>query len=74
MLTIPFLYTAYVYPTTKSLMNYNSVILVGILVITTIWWLVHARRNYPGPKLMVELSLDAGTVVDERLPREKKEE
>lgn len=32
-------------------MNYNSVILVGVLVITTAWWFVHARRNYPGPKL-----------------------
>lgn len=32
-------------------MNYNSVILVGVLILTTIWWFVHARRKYPGPKL-----------------------
>ena len=32
-------------------MNYNSVILVGVLLITMMWWLVHARRKYPGPKL-----------------------
>ncbi|MCJ1460893.1 hypothetical protein MMC28_011275 [Mycoblastus sanguinarius] len=41
----------YVYPTTESTMNYNSVILVGVLIITTAWWFAHARRHYPGPKL-----------------------
>ncbi|MCJ1484835.1 hypothetical protein MMC06_005008 [Schaereria dolodes] len=41
----------YVYPTTESTMNYNSVILVGVLVLTTAWWFIHARRNYPGPLL-----------------------
>ena len=42
---------AYVYPTTESTMNYNSVILVGVVLLTTIWWFAWARRNYPGPKL-----------------------
>ena len=32
-------------------MNYNSVILVGVLVLTTAWWFIHAKRKYPGPKL-----------------------
>lgn len=32
-------------------MNYNSVILVGIVVLTTIWWFIHGRSKYPGPKL-----------------------
>lgn len=32
-------------------MNYNSVILVGVLVLTTAWWFINARANYPGPKL-----------------------
>ena len=32
-------------------MNYNSVILVGVVVITTAWWFIHGRRKYPGPKL-----------------------
>lgn len=41
----------YAYPVTVSLMNYNSVILVGVLVITVFWWLVHGIRKYPGPKL-----------------------
>lgn len=43
--------TAYVYPTTESTMNYNSVILVGVLILTTAWWFIHARTKYPGPKL-----------------------
>ncbi|KAK3675002.1 hypothetical protein LTR78_004935 [Recurvomyces mirabilis] len=34
-----------------SLMNWNSVILVGCLLLTTIWWFVHGLRKYPGPKL-----------------------
>lgn len=43
--------TAYVYPTTESTMNYNSVILVGVLILTIAWWFIHARTKYPGPKL-----------------------
>lgn len=33
-------------------MNYNSVILVGVVALTGFWWLVHATRHYPGPKVM----------------------
>ena len=33
-------------------MNYNSVILAGIVLLTTVWWLVHGVRNYPGPKIV----------------------
>lgn len=29
----------------------NSVILVGVIVLTAFWWLVHGMRKYPGPKL-----------------------
>ena len=32
-------------------MNYNSVILVGVAVLTTAWWFIHGSRKYPGPKL-----------------------
>lgn len=32
-------------------MNYNSVILVGVVALTSIWWMVHGIRNYPGPRL-----------------------
>ncbi|MCJ1290662.1 hypothetical protein MMC34_002204 [Xylographa carneopallida] len=42
---------AYSFPPLVATMNYNSVILVGVLVITTAWWFAHARQHYPGPKL-----------------------
>ena len=42
---------AYVYPPTESTMNYNSVILVGVVLLTTAWWFIHGIRKYPGPKL-----------------------
>ncbi|TID24102.1 putative choline transport protein [Venturia nashicola] len=41
----------YAMPVDVPTMNYNSVILVGCLVLTTIWWFIHGLRNYPGPKL-----------------------
>ena len=42
----------YAYPVSPlSLMNWNSVILVGIVVLTVFWWVVHGLRKYPGPKL-----------------------
>jgi len=49
----------YALPTTVALMNYNSVILVGVLFLTTFWWFFHATRNYEGPKLasMLESSV-----------------
>lgn len=33
-------------------MNYNSVILVGVVALSFIWWVLHASRHYPGPKVM----------------------
>jgi hypothetical protein len=33
-------------------MNYNSVILVGIVFLTTVWWIIHGFKHYPGPKLI----------------------
>ncbi|KAF2666826.1 choline transport protein [Microthyrium microscopicum] len=38
-------------PTTTESMNYNSVILVGVLVLTAIWWVIHGMRKYEGPKI-----------------------
>lgn len=46
-------YTAYAYPTDTETMNYNSVILVGVVALSAIWWVLHAIRNYPGPKVMM---------------------
>jgi choline transport protein len=44
--------TAYALPVDASLMNYNCVILAGVLFITAAWWFIHAGKNYPGPKVM----------------------
>ncbi|KAJ7487145.1 choline transport protein [Mycena latifolia] len=41
----------YALPATVPAMNYNSVILVGCVVVTTFWWIVHGRTKYPGPRL-----------------------
>ncbi|KAK7962696.1 uncharacterized protein PG986_003521 [Apiospora aurea] len=43
---------AFAIPTTTETMNYNSVILVGVVALSAIWWFVHATRHYPGPKVM----------------------
>lgn len=42
---------AFIYPADVATMNYNSVILVGVVFLTTIWWFIHGRTKYPGPKL-----------------------
>lgn len=41
----------YALPVAVASMNYNSVILVGVVILATVWWFVHARRKYTGPKL-----------------------
>lgn len=52
MLTTSLRDAAFTIPTTAESMNYNSVILVGVVCFTAAWWLIHARRHYPGPKVM----------------------
>ncbi|OHE91255.1 choline transporter [Colletotrichum orchidophilum] len=42
----------FVLPTTVATMNWSSVILVGTVAITGLWWAVHAVHHYPGPKVM----------------------
>lgn len=36
---------------TKLTMTGNSVIFVGVLVVTGFWWVAHSRSHYSGPKL-----------------------
>ncbi|KAJ9132970.1 Choline transporter [Pleurostoma richardsiae] len=55
-------------PTTADVMNYNSVILVGTVVLTAAWWFIHAIRHYPGPKVMTLYIHDDGSA--ERGPLE----
>lgn len=41
----------YALPTTVASMNYNCVILIGVVFLATVWWFAHATRNYSGPKM-----------------------
>ncbi|EED19525.1 amino acid transporter, putative [Talaromyces stipitatus ATCC 10500] len=47
-------------PTTTASMNYNSVILVGVIALTSIWWMAHGVKHYPGPRL-THLYIHEGT-------------
>lgn len=40
----------YAMPVTADGMNYNSVILVGVIAVTAIWWFIGGKR-YEGPKM-----------------------
>ncbi|KAK1585241.1 choline transporter [Colletotrichum navitas] len=42
----------FVLPVTEATMNWSSVILVGTVAITALWWAFHAAKHYPGPKVM----------------------
>lgn len=39
----------YSMPVTAELMNYSSVITVGLVVVVLLWWVVAARKIYKGP-------------------------
>lgn len=41
----------YALPTTVETMNYNSVILVGVIAIAAVWWFAYAQRHYEQPKV-----------------------
>ncbi|KAI5864828.1 amino acid transporter [Durotheca rogersii] len=67
----------YEIPTSVEAMNYNSVILVGTIAMSSLWWLLHATRHYPGPKVMklyihndAVPSDDAGVVDKSHTPTE----
>lgn len=39
-------------PTTTQAMNYNSVILVGVVALTAIWWFIRGGKRYEAPTVM----------------------
>ncbi|KAI1177384.1 amino acid transporter [Nemania sp. FL0916] len=47
-----FFFFPYSLPTSVESMNYNSVILVGTIAVSVIWWFLHATHHYPGPRVM----------------------
>ncbi|KAH6997300.1 amino acid/polyamine transporter I [Ilyonectria destructans] len=48
-------------PFDATTMNYNSVILCGVVFITGVWWLIHATKHYPGPAFNVTYIHDEGS-------------
>lgn len=48
--------TATAVPFDATTMNYNSVIIVGIIFIISVWWFAHASRHYEKPNLNMAVS------------------
>ena len=44
----------FVMPLDAATMNYTSVIVSGFIVFITVWWFIHGRGNYQGPKYFKE--------------------
>ena len=40
-------------------MNYNCVIIVGIVVLIAVWWVLHANKHYEMPHL--KMAVDHNT-------------
>ncbi|KAH7146334.1 amino acid/polyamine transporter I [Dactylonectria macrodidyma] len=53
-------------PFDATTMNYNSVILCGVIFITAVWWLIHATKHYPGPAFNITYIHDQGTEDSDR--------
>jgi amino acid transporter len=49
----------YALPVATETMNYNSVILMGTVALTTFWWFMHGLRKYPGPKVAGFIHIDS---------------
>ena len=54
MVTVIFFCFPLVLPVTVQNMNYTSVIVVGLMVLTASWWLFRGRREYQGPQYSFE--------------------
>ncbi|OGE58352.1 hypothetical protein PENARI_c001G02198 [Penicillium arizonense] len=52
--TVIFFCFPLVLPATAHNMNYTSVIIVGLMVLTALWWLFRGRRQYHGPHYSFE--------------------
>lgn len=54
LVTVVFFCFPLVMPVTVQNMNYTSVIVVGLMTATALWWLLHARREFQGPQYSFE--------------------
>ncbi|KGO71707.1 Amino acid/polyamine transporter I [Penicillium italicum] len=54
LVTVIFFCFPLVLPATVQNMNYTSVIVVGLMVLTAFWWVIRGRRQYRGPQYSFE--------------------
>ncbi|CAG8888272.1 unnamed protein product [Penicillium egyptiacum] len=54
LVTVIFFCFPLVLPATVQNMNYTSVIVVGLMVLTAFWWFFRAKRQYHGPQYSFE--------------------
>ncbi|KAJ5935311.1 hypothetical protein N7466_004858 [Penicillium verhagenii] len=54
VVTVVFFCFPLVLPATVQNMNYTSVIIVGLMALTALWWVLRARREYLGPQYSFE--------------------
>jgi choline transport protein len=52
--TVIFFCFPFVLPATVKNMNYTSVIIVGLMALTALWWVLRGRRQYQGPQYSFE--------------------
>ncbi|CAG8332358.1 unnamed protein product [Penicillium salamii] len=54
LVTVVFFCFPFVLPATVHNMNYTSVITVGLMALTAVWWMARGRRQYQGPQYSFE--------------------
>ncbi|KAJ5389664.1 uncharacterized protein N7496_000732 [Penicillium cataractarum] len=54
LVTVVFFCFPFVLPVTVQNMNYTSVISVGLMALTAMWWIFRGRREYQGPQYSFE--------------------
>ncbi|KAA8648951.1 hypothetical protein EYZ11_005367 [Aspergillus tanneri] len=69
LVTVVFFCFPLVLPATVQNMNYTSVITVGLMALTTVWWLSRARHDYKGPQYYFEAAERLAAVRNGRVLR-----
>jgi ABC-type nickel/cobalt efflux system permease component RcnA len=64
LVTIVFFCFPVTLPVTVHNMNYSSVIAVGLVTLTALWWFVRGRRDYRGPQYSVEIAQSLPAVLE----------
>lgn len=62
LVTVVFFCFPQVMPVTAQNMNYTSVITVGLMTLTTLWWFVRGKTDYRGPRFSFEAAKDLTSV------------